>query len=115
MRWSQTGYISEHMPIHLRGPAIGFSTTLSGLSSTVFAYVMREVQSPGTPDFSSSFPFFIGGSIGVLGALLLLISDKTLLKVAPPPDQTSDVVVATEVERQSSGRSQIESHPDKTL
>ena len=89
MRWSQTGYISEHMPIHLRGPAIGFSTTLSGLSSTVFAYVMREVQSPGTPDFSSSFPFFIGGSIGVLGALLLLISDKTLLKVAPPPDQTS--------------------------
>ena len=104
MRWSQTGYISEHMPIHLRGPAIGFSTTLSGLSSTLFAYVMRNVQSPGAPDFSSSFPFFIGGSIGVLGALLLLISDKTLLKASPERKQTSDGVVATEVERQSSGR-----------
>ena len=104
MRWSQTGYISEHMPIHLRGRAIGFSTTLSGLSSTLFAYVMRNVQSPGAPDFSSSFPFFIGGSIGVLGALLLLISDKTLLKASPERKQTSDGVVATEVERQSSGR-----------
>ena len=83
MRWAQTGYISEHMPIHLRGPAIGFSTTLSGLSSTFFAFVMRKVQSPGTPSFSSSFPFFIGGGIGVLGALLLLISDRTLLKGSP--------------------------------
>ncbi len=102
MRWSQTGYISEHMPIHLRGPAIGFSTTLSGLSSTLFAYVMREVQSPGTPDFSSSFPFFIGGSIGVLGALLLLISDKTLLRASASPEQISDAVVTTDSEGQSS-------------
>ena len=52
MRWSQTGYISEQMPIHLRGPAIGFSTTLSALSSALFAYVMKEVFPPGTPDFS---------------------------------------------------------------
>ncbi len=87
MRWSQTGYVSEHMPIHLRGPAIGFSTTLSGLSSTLFAYVIKEVFPPGAPNFSSSLPFFIGGSIGVLGALLLLISNKALLKASPPREQ----------------------------
>ena len=90
MRWSQTGYVSEHMPLHLRGPAIGFSTTLSGLSSTLFAYVLKGVFPPGAPSFSSSLPFFIGGSIGVLGALLLLISNKTLFKTSTLRTQRSD-------------------------
>ena len=80
MRWSQTGYITEHMPIELRGPAIGFSTTLSGLSSTLFATLMRNLQSPDSPDFSSSLPFVVGGSIGLSGALLLLIAHYTILK-----------------------------------
>ena len=79
MRWSQTGYISEHMPIELRAPAIGFSTTLSGLSSTLFAFVLKNLQSPNSPDFSSSFPFFVGGCIGLTGAILLLISHATIL------------------------------------
>jgi MFS family permease len=80
MRWSQTGYITEHMPIELRGPAIGFSTTLSGLASTLFATVMRNLQSPDSPEFSSSLPFFVGGSIGLAGAVLLLIAHHTVLK-----------------------------------
>jgi MFS family permease len=80
MRWSQTGYITEHMPIELRGPAIGFSTTLSGLSSTLFATLMRNLQSPDSPDFSSSLPFVVGGSIGLAGAVLLLIAHYTILK-----------------------------------
>ncbi len=108
MRWSQTGYISEQMPIHLRGPAIGFSATLSGLSSTLFAFVMDKVLSPGSPDFSSSFPFFVGGSIGVLGALLLLIFHKTLLKPSPSWEQTSDAAPPID-----SGR--IESGPEKAV
>jgi MFS family permease len=80
MRWSQTGYISEHMPLDLRAPAIGFSTTLSGLSSTLFAFIIRQIQSPNSLDFSSSFPFFVGGTIGLTGALLLLIGHATILK-----------------------------------
>ncbi len=104
MRWSQTGYVSEHMPIHLRAPAIGFSTTLSGLSSTLFAYVIGEAFPPGAPDFSSSLPFFIGGSIGLLGALLLLIADRTLLQASPSRERTPEVVVAAQVERQTPGQ-----------
>ena len=104
MRWSQTGYVSEHMPLHLRAPAIGFSTTLSGLSSTLFAYVIREVFPAGAPDFSSSLPFFIGGSIGLLGALLLLIADRTVLQASPSREQTPEVVVAAPVERQAPGQ-----------
>lgn len=80
MRWSQTGYITEHMPIELRGPAIGFSTTLSGLASTLFATVMRNLQSPDSPDFSSSLPFYVGGCIGLTGAVLLLIAHYSILK-----------------------------------
>ena len=80
MRWSQTGYITEHMPIELRGSAIGFSTTLSGLASTLFATVMRNLQSPDSPDFSSSLPFYVGGCIGLTGAVLLLIAHYSILK-----------------------------------
>jgi MFS family permease len=85
MRWSQTGYISEHMDLSLRAPAIGFSTTLSGLSSTLFAFIIRKIQSPNSPDFSASFPFYVGGTIGLIGALLLLIAHATVLRKSAEP------------------------------
>ncbi len=52
MRWSDAGYLSEHMPSELRSTAIGCSITFSGLGSTIFGWLaaaeeIRSATGPG--------------------------------------------------------------------
>ncbi len=76
MRWLHGGYLSEHMPEHLRATAIGFSITISGLSSTVYAWMAMLFWNPGSPGFNSARPFLAVGIAGLVGVAALLVFDR---------------------------------------
>ena len=98
MRWLHGGYLSEHMPDHLRATAIGFSITISGVSSTVYAWIAASVWQPGSPGFNSERPFFAVGIAGLVGVLALMIFDhfipirqkigKPVVEAPPPTPET---------------------------
>jgi MFS family permease len=71
MRWLQTGYVTEFVSSEQRPAAISVSVLLSGLSSTGFLLLLRRLQSPDAPSFSSTLPFLLAGAIGLAGVLLL--------------------------------------------
>ena len=73
-RWMETGFISEHMPEEQRAASIGFTATLSSLGAWGFLAVMRLIQSPDSPGFSTSLPFHLAGAVGLTGAAILLVS-----------------------------------------
>ena len=68
MRWSQTGYLSEHMPARLRSCAIGCSVTCSGLGATSFGFLTNQYMNPSDPSFNSAEPFWLAAGIGAIGA-----------------------------------------------
>jgi MFS family permease len=72
MRWAQTGYVSEQVPKDQRTQAIGFSVTLSGTGALGFNFLMSRLQSPDSPDFSSTLPFVIGAALGAIGVAILV-------------------------------------------
>lgn len=76
MRWSHAGFLSEHMPSHLRATAIGCSITFSGLGSTIFAWIAGDLWNPTANDFHSSAPFLAAGVLGIIGSVGLLVFDR---------------------------------------
>ncbi|MFV2068885.1 MAG: MFS transporter, partial [Pirellulales bacterium] len=76
MRWSHAGYLSEHMPSHLRATAIGCSITFSGLGSTLFAWVAHHLWNPPTTGFQSSYPFVAATVLGLVGSFGLMVFDR---------------------------------------
>ena len=49
MRWSRTGYLSEHVSPHLRATAIGCSISLCGLGSTIYGWAPSTSGIPMWP------------------------------------------------------------------
>jgi len=76
MRWSQSGYLSEHMPEDLRATAIGCSISISGLGSTLFGWGADYVWNPGMADFNSATPFYAASLFGLIGCTGLLVFDR---------------------------------------
>jgi len=76
VRWLQTGYVSELVPVRVRSTAIGLSVMLSGLGAMFFTFVMRRVQSPNSEAFLPWLPFVVAASIGVVGTGWLLVVKK---------------------------------------
>lgn len=76
MRWSHAGYLSEHMPNHLRSTAIGCSISLSGLGSTIYGWCAGYLWSPDAAGFQSSRPFLAAAALGLAGCLGLWVFDR---------------------------------------
>ncbi|MFN0196729.1 MAG: MFS transporter [Planctomycetaceae bacterium] len=72
IRWAQTGYVSAILPDDQRARGIGLMVLVCSLGSFLFNSFTRWMQSPGTPEFSSSLPFYWASSIGLTGAVILL-------------------------------------------
>ena len=98
MRWSHSGYLSEHMPENLRATAIGCSITCAGLGATFFSWIADSLWNPESYGFRSSVPFVVGAVSGLCGSAALMIFDR--FQPIRSPDQlklTVDVrpIVAT--------------------
>ena len=76
MRWSHSGYLSEHMPENLRATAIGCAITFAGVGGTIASWVADKLWSPAMPAFQARSPYIAGATIGLLGSILLLILDR---------------------------------------
>ncbi len=76
MRWSHSGYLSEHLPENLRATAIGCAITLAGTGGTAASWVADKIWNPAMTGFHASSPFFAGASIGIVGSILLFILDR---------------------------------------
>jgi hypothetical protein len=80
MRWSHSGYLSEHVPVDLRATAIGCSITFAGLAGTCFSWVADEVWSPNAPSFQtgarSAYPFLAASFLGIAGSVALFVFDQ---------------------------------------
>ena len=75
-RWSQTGYMSEHMPADLRSTAIGCAITFSSLGGGTFGFIANSFMTADAVGFESARPFWVASRIGLAGALGLLIFDR---------------------------------------
>jgi len=73
MRWSHAGYMSEHLPPHLRATAIGCAITFSGLGSAIFAWIAHEVFTRSNND--TTIPFIMGLTVGLIGTVILFVCD----------------------------------------
>ena len=71
IRWSQTGWLSEHIPGELRATGIGVSCTIAGVSSTIFAWVAGYIWNADQPQFNSSNPFYTAFFLGIVGCVVL--------------------------------------------
>ena len=69
MRWSQAGYMSEHMLPDVRSTAIGFAITLGGLASTAYVWITPWIWNPNAPNFNSSWAFFSAAILGLVGSV----------------------------------------------
>jgi hypothetical protein len=76
VRWSHAGYLSEHLPDHLRSTAIGCAISLSGTGATLFGALPLAVMDPNAGSFDSRIPFWIAAGLGTTGALGLLVFDR---------------------------------------
>jgi MFS family permease len=76
MRWSHAGYLSEHLPNHLRSTAIGCAISLSGLGSTLYGALPLALMDPNSSNFDSRLPFRISATLGLAGATALLVFDR---------------------------------------
>ncbi|MEX0728421.1 MAG: MFS transporter [Planctomycetaceae bacterium] len=73
MRWSHAGYLSEHLPNHLRATAIGFAITFSGTGSTIFGWIAAEAWNPTE---NSTGPFIAAAALGFVACAGLFICDR---------------------------------------
>jgi hypothetical protein len=89
MRWSNSGYLSEHMPTELRATAIGCSISIAGLGATLFGFLPLQAMDAGTVEFVSSRPFVIAAALGMTGAVGLFIFDRVrpIRQQLPSSDQ----------------------------
>jgi Na+/melibiose symporter-like transporter len=78
MRWLQTGYVSEHVPVSQHSAAISVSILLSSIGGSGFMVLSRWLQSPDSPSFSSTLPFLVAGTIGGLGVIILIIGAQRM-------------------------------------
>ena len=76
MRWSHAGYISEHMPGHLRATAIGCAIMFSGLGSAIYSWIAPEIWDIRDIDFESWPPVVVAGVAGSVGAVGLFVYDR---------------------------------------
>ncbi len=90
MRWSNAGYLSEHLPDSLRATAIGAAVTLAGLGSTVYGWAADYRWPPNAEAFDSSQPFLAAAVLGLLGAAGLYLFDRLRpIRDPDPPDDTA--------------------------
>ena len=73
MRWSQAGYLAEHMPGNLRPTAIGCAIMLSGLGSSLYCWIVPILWDPNSAEFVSWKPIVTAAILGLTGTLGLLI------------------------------------------
>ncbi len=78
MRWSHSGYLSEHMPLELRAIAIGCSVSMAGIGATLFGLLPLPALNASATEFSSALPFYIATAFGLMGAAGLFIFDRFL-------------------------------------
>ena len=70
MRWSQGGYLAEHLPSELRATAIGAAVTAAGIGSTIYGFSCKAAWNAGT---QSGQPFIAASVLGIAGSIGLLI------------------------------------------
>ena len=76
MRWSHSGYMSEHMHPDLRATTIGLTITISGLGSTLFVWIAPSIWDPAAPDFQTAGPFQAAAVCGLIGSVGLTLYDR---------------------------------------
>jgi MFS family permease len=76
MRWSNAGYLSEHLPNRLRSTAIGCAISLAGLGSTLYGALPLALMDPNESGFDSRLPFWISAGVGLAGAAGLFVFDR---------------------------------------
>jgi MFS family permease len=76
MRWSHSGYMSEHMPPDLRATTIGLTITISGLGSTIFTWIAPWIWDPKATDFEATGPFWAAAVCGLIGCVGLFVYDR---------------------------------------
>ncbi|MCH2114828.1 MAG: MFS transporter [Pirellulales bacterium] len=76
MRWSHSGYMSEHMPDDLRATTIGLTITISGLGSTVFTWIAPRIWDPNAAEFQATGPFLAAAVCGLAGCVGLFLFDR---------------------------------------
>ena len=77
MRWSNAGYLSEHLPVNLRATGIGCAITVAGMSCTLFGFLANAVWNPNVPGYSRE-PFGLAAGLGLAGAAGLFVFDRFL-------------------------------------
>jgi len=75
MRWSHSGYMSEHLPDNLRSTGMGVAISFSGLGSTLFGWTADHFYTVD-PVQQSPLPFYAAAALGIVGAIGLLVFDR---------------------------------------
>ena len=73
MRWSQTGYLSEHLPAELRPTAIGVAITFSGIGAATFGWCAGLAWDPVQ---QSSSALYFASALSIVGVTGLFIYDR---------------------------------------
>jgi hypothetical protein len=88
MRWSNAGYLAEHMPGDLRATAIGFAITFAGLGSTIYGWAAASLWNP---TIDSARPFFAAALLGGAASLGLFVYDR--LRPIREPDPPASPIL----------------------
>jgi MFS family permease len=89
MRWSHSGYLSEHMPSELRATSIGCAVSIAGIGATLFGALPLTIMDAGQIGFDSTMPFVFAAALGGLGAIGLWLFDL-LHPLRQPPNVVDD-------------------------
>ena len=75
MRWSHSGYMSEHLPDNLRSTGMGVAISLSGLGSTLWGWAADYLYTVD-PVQQSPMPFYSAAALGIAGCIGLFVFDR---------------------------------------
>ena len=87
MRWSHSGYMSEHLPDHLRSTGMGVAISLSGLGSTIWGWA-ADLLYTTNPVQQSAMPFYSAAVLGIVGCIGLFLFDR-VYPIRQPESDTS--------------------------
>ena len=87
MRWSHSGYMSEHLPDNLRATGMGVAISLSGLGSTLWGWA-ADMLYTSNPVEQSPMPFYSAAVLGIVGCIGLFIFNR-IHPIRQPDTDTS--------------------------
>lgn len=75
MRWSHSGYMSEHLPDNLRSTGMGVAISLSGLGSAIWGWA-ADILYTVEPVQQSPQPFYSAAALGIVGCIGLFVFNR---------------------------------------